>query len=134
MKVEKGELITRDKYLFFSKGNLSFEELKELNEKINPIFSKIQNLIGQSCAGKCKWETLVRSGLETLILGRSVWSAYINNMHTCRRYHLYNSFGYRVKTMEQSLYEMRVQGTQMNISVKKDCVIFLPDHMVNMVS
>ncbi len=36
--------------------------------------------------------------------------------------------------MEQSLYEMRVQGTQMNISVKKDCVIFLPDHMVNMVS
>lgn len=45
-------------YVFFIRNNLNFEEMKELNEHLNPVYSKIQNLIGQSCLGKCNWDEL----------------------------------------------------------------------------
>lgn len=45
-------------YVFFIRNNLNFEEMKDLNEHLNPFYSKIQNLIGQSCLGKCNWDEL----------------------------------------------------------------------------
>lgn len=53
-------------YVFFIQDNLNFEEMKELNEHLNPFHSKIQNLIGQSCLGKCNWDELDDDTFEEL--------------------------------------------------------------------
>jgi hypothetical protein len=45
-------------HVFFIRDNLSFEEIKELNEHLHPFHSKIQSLISQSCLGKCNWDEL----------------------------------------------------------------------------
>ena len=44
-------------HVFFIQDNLNFEEIKNLTEHI-PLYSKIQNLISQSCLGNCNWDEL----------------------------------------------------------------------------
>ncbi|WP_440956615.1 hypothetical protein ACSAZK_06830 [Methanosarcina sp. Mfa9] len=53
-------------YVFFIRNTLNFEEMKEFNEYLNPVYSKIQNLIGQSCTGNCKWGDLNDDVFEEL--------------------------------------------------------------------
>lgn len=59
---EFGDLIIIEfmkfRHVFFSRNTVSFEILKELYEQINPVYSKIQSLIGQSCTGNCNWKVL----------------------------------------------------------------------------
>lgn len=53
-------------YVFFTRNILSFEELKDLDEYLNPVYSKIQSLIGQSCTENCKWDYLDDDVFEEL--------------------------------------------------------------------
>lgn len=67
---EYGDLITAHYkdfvYVFFSFDPLNFEEIKELNEHLNPVYSKIQNLINSSISGKCDWSELNDDKFEEL--------------------------------------------------------------------
>jgi len=67
---EYGDLITVEYngfiHVFFYCDALNFEEIKELNEHLNPVYSKIQNLINTSISGKCKWSELNDDKFEEL--------------------------------------------------------------------
>lgn len=56
---EFGDLIVANyqgfNYIFFGNYNLTFEEIKELNNHLYPAFSKTQNLIANSISNTCNW-------------------------------------------------------------------------------
>ncbi len=53
-------------YVFFTFDPLNFEELKELNEHLNPVYTKIQNLVETSISGNCNWSELDDDQFEEL--------------------------------------------------------------------
>jgi hypothetical protein len=67
---EFGDLITVEYdnfiHVFFSFDQLNFEELKELNAYLNPLYSKVQNIIDKSISEKCNWLDLNEDTFEEL--------------------------------------------------------------------
>ncbi|MFA6128248.1 MAG: hypothetical protein WC699_13175 [Bacteroidales bacterium] len=53
-------------HIFFTRDILSFNEIKELNEYLNPVYLKVQNLIGLSVQGRCNWNDLNDDSFEEL--------------------------------------------------------------------
>jgi hypothetical protein len=67
---EVGDIIIAEyqefSHIFFAYESLTFEAIKSLNSFLHPIYSKTQNLVDISIAGKCNWGELNDDTFEEL--------------------------------------------------------------------